>query len=107
MKFSFNIQAVIISVVLLATTILVQSCQSAHKLSATAIVDSSIVFEPDALYTSTRIPALVMTPKGTLLAFCEGRIGTASDWADMNLLLRRSTDGGKTWQPIQIIDSNK
>jgi sialidase-1 len=25
----------------------------------------------------------------------------------MNLLLRRSTDGGKTWQPVQIIDSNK
>lgn len=107
MKFSFNIQVVIISVVLLTTTRLMQSCQSAHKLTATAIVDSSIVFEPDGLYTSTRIPALVMTPKGTLLAFCEGRIGTASDWADMNLLLRRSTDGGKTWQPIQIIDSNK
>ena len=107
MKFSFNIQATIISVVFLTTTILIQSCQSAHKLSATSVVDSSIVFEPDALYTSTRIPALVMTPKGTLLAFCEGRIGTASDWADMNLLLRRSTDGGKTWQPVQIIDSNK
>lgn len=107
MKFSFNIQAIIVSVVLLTTTILVQSCQSAHKLSATAIVDSSIVFEPDALYASTRIPALVITPRGTLLAFCEGRIGTASDWADMNLLLRRSIDGGKTWQPVQIIDSNK
>jgi sialidase-1 len=93
--------------VLLTTTILVQSCHPAHKLSATSVVDGSIVFEPDAVYTSTRIPALVITPKGTLLAFCEGRIGTASDWADMNLLLRRSTDGGKTWQPVQIIDSNK
>jgi sialidase-1 len=107
MQFSFNIQALIISVVLLTTTILVQSCHPAHKLSATSVVDGSIVFEPDAVYTSTRIPALVITPKGTLLAFCEGRIGTASDWADMNLLLRRSTDGGKTWQPVQIIDSNK
>ncbi|MCD2426079.1 glycoside hydrolase [Niabella pedocola] len=65
------------------------------------------VFEPDAVYKSTRIPALVYTKRGSLLAFCEGRIGTASDWADMNLIMRRSTDGGNSWEPILIIDSMK
>lgn len=65
--------------------------------------DSSIVFVPGGEYASMRIPALVATKKGTLLAFCEARIGTASDWADMDMLMRRSTDGGKTWEgPVAI-----
>lgn len=107
MKFLFHIRILIAAVAFLTFGHLIQSCHSAHKLSTSAVVDSSIVFEPNAVYASTRIPALVLTPKGTLLAFCEGRIGTASDWADMNLIMRRSIDGGKTWQAIQILDSNK
>jgi len=63
----------------------------------------SVVFEPKGEYASMRIPALVITKKGTLLAFCEGRIGTASDWADMDLLMRRSVDKGKTWESASII----
>lgn len=67
------------------------------------ILDSSVVFKPNERYASTRIPALVMSKRGTLLAFCEGRIGTASDWSEMDLLMRRSRDGGKSWEaPIVI-----
>jgi sialidase-1 len=63
-----------------------------------------VVFEPKAgEYSSTRIPALVLTKKGTLLAFAAGRIESASDWADMDLLLRRSEDGGNTWGAIQVV----
>jgi sialidase-1 len=47
-----------------------------------------------ALY---RIPGLVVTSKGTLLAYCEGRKHERSDWGDIDLLMRRSGDGGKTW----------
>ncbi|MEO8370519.1 MAG: sialidase family protein [Candidatus Solibacter sp.] len=54
-------------------------------------------------YTSYRIPALIATPKGTLLAFCEGRRNSAGDAGDIDLLLRRSLDQGKTWQPVQTI----
>jgi sialidase-1 len=61
------------------------------------------VFEPNSTYASMRIPALVVSKKGTLLAFCEGRISTASDWADMDILLKRSTDGGKTWLKEQVV----
>lgn len=62
------------------------------------------VFEPKSgAYSSTRIPALVFTKKGTLLAFAAGRIESASDWADMDLLVRRSEDGGDTWGPIQVV----
>ncbi|SDD12706.1 sialidase family protein [Niabella drilacis] len=69
--------------------------------------EAVVVFAPDRVYKSLRIPALVCTKQGSLLAFCEGRIGTASDWADMNLLMRRSTDEGKTWSSIHVIDSFK
>jgi sialidase-1 len=80
------------------------ACKSARTASRAPFVETSVVFEPQAgAYASTRIPALVATPKGTLLAFCEGRINSASDWADMDLLLRRSTDGGKTWEPYVVL----
>ena len=54
-------------------------------------------------YQSFRIPALIGTKKGTLLAFCEGRKNSAADSGDIDLLLRRSFDGGKTWGPVQTI----
>ncbi|MBN1420316.1 MAG: exo-alpha-sialidase [Planctomycetes bacterium] len=50
-----------------------------------------------------RIPALLATPKGTLLAFCEARRGSRSDTGDIDLVLRRSADGGATWGPIRIV----
>jgi sialidase-1 len=54
-------------------------------------------------YSSYRIPALVRSAKGTLLAFCEGRRNSAADSGDIDVLLRRSFDGGKTWQPVQTV----
>src|SRR5215472_8217797 len=54
-------------------------------------------------YHTYRIPALLTTPKGTLLAFCEGRKNSAEDSGDIDVLLRRSFDGGKTWGPVQIV----
>jgi len=54
-------------------------------------------------YHTYRIPALIETRAGTLLAFCEGRKDGDSDRGDIDLLLRRSTDGGITWSPMQTI----
>jgi sialidase-1 len=47
-------------------------------------------------YGFYRIPGIVVTAKGTVLVYCEAR-RTRGDWAPMDILLRRSTDGGKTW----------
>lgn len=54
-------------------------------------------------YFGYRIPSLITSRKGTLLAFCEGRKTNLGDDGDNDLLLRRSTDGGKTWQPQQLV----
>ena len=54
-------------------------------------------------YHTYRIPALLVTPAGTLLTFCEGRKTGRSDHGDLDLILRRSTDNGKTWGPIELI----
>jgi sialidase-1 len=56
-------------------------------------------------YESYRIPSLVATPKGTLVALCEARKSTRGDWGPIDLLLVRSTDGGRTWSaPLKVGD---
>jgi sialidase-1 len=54
-------------------------------------------------YHTYRIPALVVTQKGTLLAICEGRKTGRGDHGDLDLVQKRSTDGGKTWGPLELI----
>ena len=54
-------------------------------------------------YQSYRIPALAVTTNGTVLAFCEGRKRSASDTGDIDLLLKRSRDHGRTWSAPQVI----
>lgn len=90
-------------ILLVVTVVMIAGgCSTYGKISSSP--ETTIVFEPEeGTYASMRIPALVLTKAGTLLAFCEGRIGTASDWAEMDLLMRRSTDGGKHWEPYQVI----
>ena len=46
---------------------------------------------------SYRIPALLKTDKGTLIAAADERRLHASDWGDIGMVVRRSEDGGKTW----------
>lgn len=55
-------------------------------------------------YASYRIPAIVVTGKGTLLAFCEARQSPRGDWCTIDILLSRSVDGGETWGPPQRIN---
>jgi sialidase-1 len=54
-------------------------------------------------YKEFRIPVLVVTNGGTLLAIGEGG-RTSSDFGDRDILLRRSTDGGRKWAAdIQLL----
>jgi sialidase-1 len=54
-------------------------------------------------YHTYRIPALLVTKRGTLLAFCEGRKNSASDTGDIDMQLKRSTDNGATWSAAQSV----
>lgn len=54
-------------------------------------------------YHTYRIPSLIVTTNGTLLAFCEGRKNSAGDAGDIDLLLKRSTDGGQTWGRAEVV----
>jgi sialidase-1 len=55
-------------------------------------------------YNRYRIPSLIVTKQGTLLAFCEGR--TDGDSGDIDTLVRRSEDGGETWSKYQVVWSD-
>jgi sialidase-1 len=57
----------------------------------------------DSGYACFRIPAIVKTEGGILLAFAEGRKKGCSDTGDIDLVLRRSGDGGKSWSPLQVV----
>lgn len=55
-------------------------------------------------YFCFRIPAVVESTHGTLLAFAEGRRHDCGDSGDIDLVLKRSTDGGRTWSPLQVVN---
>ena len=54
-------------------------------------------------YHTYRIPALLASNRGTLLAFAEGRKANSGDTGDIDMLLKRSTDQGQTWSPAQTV----
>lgn len=52
-------------------------------------------------YPAIRIPSIVTTAAGTLLAFAEGRQG--GDHSQNDIILKRSRDGGQHWGELQIV----
>jgi sialidase-1 len=67
--------------------------------------DKMVLFEQDKYgYNNCRIPSLIVTKKGTVLAFCEGR--EDRDTGDIDLLVRRSEDSGKTWGERLVVWSD-
>ncbi|CAN5163518.1 sialidase family protein [soil metagenome] len=70
-------------------------------ISATSLLAAEpprlLVFEAGTGgYSIYRIPGVVVTKAGSVLAYCEARKSNG-DWAAIDLLMKRSTDGGKTW----------
>lgn len=62
------------------------------------------VFEKgEAGFDTFRIPAVIRTASGELLAFAEARRNGAGDTGDIDLVLKRSADGGATWGPLETV----
>ncbi|MEU1400772.1 sialidase family protein [Streptomyces sp. NPDC005728] len=97
-------------IALAAAALVVQPLTSPHPAQAQPAADApefdqQILFKAsqDPGYACFRIPAIVRTTDGTLLAFAEGRVLNCGDAADIDIVLKRSTDGGRTWGPLQVV----
>lgn len=78
---------------------------STHFQAAEPFLDKTDLFKAgEGGYKLYHIPGVVVTQKGSILAWCEAR-KRGGDWDDIHVLLRRSTDEGKTWsEPKNIVD---
>jgi sialidase-1 len=75
-----------------------------------ALAHAQLLFQTDVFlrsgeagYFCFRIPALVVTSKGTVLAFAEARKTNCADWDEIDLVIRRSQDGGKSWSDLRVL----
>jgi sialidase-1 len=82
-------------------------------VALTAFIASSAVAQVESVnlwnagiggYATYRVPGIVTTKRGVLLAYCGARKDLSKgDWSAADILLRRSVDGGKTWEPSRKI----
>jgi sialidase-1 len=79
---------------------------TAQSAAPTPEFDQQVLFKAsqDPGYACFRIPAVVKTDDGTLLAFAEGRVLNCGDAADIDIVVKRSTDDGLTWSPLQVVN---
>jgi len=99
-----------VSLFFIAANIIIQS-QSAENNNSP---DHTVLHDPIHIdvfvggeegYHTYRIPSVLATNDGTILAFAEGR-ASKSDHAENDIVLKRSLDGGNTWSFLQIIASD-
>ncbi|MFP1698515.1 exo-alpha-sialidase [Gardnerella vaginalis] len=77
----------------------IQRISRAKPLVTTALFDTGY-----AESRSYRIPSLVKTRMGTLIAGADQRTSVSNDAPNhINFVIRRSADGGKTWGPLQTV----
>ena len=71
--------------------------------AADPFIEKSDLFTAgDGGYKIFHIPGIVVTAKGTVLAWCEAR-KKGGDWDQIEILLKRSADEGKTWSDFKSI----
>lgn len=76
---------------------------SANPVTAAENFKTTVWKSGEGDYHTYRIPSVIRTIKGTLLAFCEGRKSGRGDAGNIDLLLKRSFDGGATWSDEVVL----
>jgi sialidase-1 len=79
---------------------LMVSAAAAAEPGSGQVVETDVYVAGDQGVHTYRIPAIVVTLKGTILAFCEARQEGRADHGNIDLVVRRSSDGGKTFGPM-------
>ncbi|HOX27976.1 MAG TPA: sialidase family protein [bacterium] len=71
--------------------------------AAEGIARSDLFAAGEGGYKSYRIPAMIVSARGTVLAFAEARKNGPADQGDIDIVVRRSFDGGATWDEKRIV----
>lgn len=93
---------------LMFCSVLLLSCKYGSDVDRTSsdenIIEKVVVFRNgEGGYANFRIPAAVISKEGTILAFAEGRVNNRNDYGDIDVVLKRSEDNGKTWSDIIVV----
>ncbi|MBB5802037.1 sialidase-1 [Saccharothrix ecbatanensis] len=101
--------SVVLSGVLAISLTQASAAEPAQSGSAAPYLQEQVLFKAseEQGYRCFRIPAVVRSADGTLLAFAEGRVDNCGDTGDIDVVLKRSTDGGLTWSPVQLVNEGK
>lgn len=67
------------------------------------VLSADVFISGQGGYNTYRIPSVVVTKSGSILAFCEGRKNGRSDSGNIDTVLKRSVDGGATWSDLQVV----
>lgn len=79
------------------------SCCFQFYLTAQPVKHDYVFKSGDDGYATFRIPAIVTTNSGKILAFAEGRVKNSSDNGNIDFVMKSSDDGGKTWSKLKVI----
>jgi sialidase-1 len=81
-----------------------QSHRKKHSsaISAKGPVHIDVFVSGSEGYHTYRIPSVLTTTSGIILAFAEGR-ASKSDHAENDIVLKRSLDGGNVWSKLEVI----
>jgi len=71
----------------------------------TSGVQRQKVFVGNQIGRGYRIPALIVLPGDIMLAFCESRWDAMADWGNIDIVMKRSLDGGETWGDLQVLQN--
>ncbi len=80
-----------------------------YNFSATGALttyNNEIFARGEAGYAAYRIPGMIKVDNGTtetLIAFAEGRVNGSGDSGNIDIVCKRSTDGGETWSALEVV----
>ena len=85
------------------TSYLIFAAAALLQASEPAIEKADLWTGGEGGYKMYRIPGIVVTAKGTVLAYAEARRNSGNDWDTIEIVMRRSVDGGRTFDPQRVI----